>query len=479
MLPLKTLANFGFSEKIIAKNGCKMSRNALIVDLYELTMAAGYFEQNYNPTVTFELFIRDLPEKRNYLIAAGLQQVVDYLLELSFDEDQIAYLQALPNFRNVSQTFFDYLKHFRFSGNMYAVPEGTPLFPGEPVIQIEAPLIEAQIVETFLLTSINFQTMVASKAARVVYAATLDGKERGVMEFGSRRAHGPGASVLAARATYLAGFMGTSNVQAGHQFGIPVLGTTAHSWTMAFEDEKKAFQKYTEVFGKDATFLIDTYDTVQGVKNAMAVSPAFKAVRIDSGDLSEEAKKIRRILDQNGYQNVKIILSSDLNEYKIEDMIRKRTPVDFFGVGTQVATSFDAPALQGVYKLVEIKETDKTEYRAKFSRNKVTLPGRKQVWRYTENNGTFSHDLISGKEEDFSAQAYPLIQQYIKYGQLVRSLPQLEETRQSVRKLLSNLKPEILDLRRKSHYPVKISKELEQLLNHLKEEMVRKNGGKS
>ncbi len=201
-------------------------------------------------------------------------------------------------------------------------------------------------------------------------------------------------------------------------------------------------------------------------------------MRIDSGDLSQEAKKIRRILDQNGYRNVKIILSSDLNEYKIEDMILKQTPVDFFGVGTQVATSFDAPALQGVYKMVELKESGKTEYRAKFSRNKVTLPGRKQVWRFSDAHGLFRHDLISGKEENFSSEATPLLQQYIKYGQLVRQIPPLEEIRQTVRSYLKQLPKEILSLREKSHFPVTISKELQLLLDHLKKEMAKKNGSK-
>jgi len=448
-----------------------MPDDSLIVDLYELTMAAGYFEKNYNPTVTFELFIRDLPANRNFLIAAGLEQAAHYLCDLSFSEEQIAYLKTLPNFKTVSAAFFDYLRRFRFSGNMYAIPEGTAVFQEEPLLQIEAPLIEAQIVETFLLATINFQTMVASKAARVIYAATLDGVQRGVMEFGSRRAHGPQASVLAARAAYLAGFMGTSNVLAGYRFGIPVLGTTAHSWTMAFENEKEAFQKYTEVFGEEATFLIDTYDTVQGVNNAMAVSPKFKAVRIDSGDLPAEAEKIRKILDDRGYRNVKIILSSDLNEYKIEDMIRQRAPVDFFGVGTQVATSFDAPALQGVYKMVEIKEADKTEYRAKFSRNKVTLPGRKQVWRFSDDAGRLSHDLISGKDEDFGGQAEPLTRQYIKYGQLIRKTATVNEIRPRVQDNFKRLPGQILDLRHKQPYAVKISGELEKLLEHLKSEM--------
>ncbi len=449
-----------------------MNEETLIVDLYELTMAAGYFEQQYNPTVTFELFIRELPEPRNYLVTAGLEQVIEYLQNLSFNSGQIEYLRNLPSFKNISQAFFDYLSTFHFSGNMYAIPEGTIVFANEPLIQIEAPLIEAQIVETYLLSMINFQTMVASKAARVIHAATSDGQQRGVMEFGSRRAHGPEASVLAARAAYLAGFMGTSNVLAGKRFDIPVLGTTAHSWTMAFESEEDAFRRYQDVFKEKATFLIDTYDTVQGVENAMKVADDFLAVRIDSGDLAEEARKIRKILDRNGRQEVKIILSSDLNEYKIQDMIRKQTPVDYFGVGTQVATSFDAPALQAVYKMVEIAAKDHVQYRAKFSRNKVTLPGRKQIWRFA--NRQVSHDLICNSDEDYSNQAFPLIRQYIRKGKVIVDVPDVRQARRVVADHLQQLPQSLLSLTKKETYPVKISSKLMNILNSLKNQMENK-----
>ncbi len=448
-----------------------MNRDTLIVDLYELTMAAGYFEQQYNPMVTFELFIRDLPASRNFLVAAGLEQAVDYLKNLKFSEDQIRYLRELDNFSTISPAFFEYLREFRFSGNVYALPEGTVVFANEPLIQIEAPLIEAQIVETFLLSTINFQTMVASKAARVMHAATLDSVQRGVMEFGSRRAHGPQASVLAARAAYLAGFMGTSNVEAGYRFGIPVLGTTAHSWTMAFKTEQEAFNRYQEIFGTDATFLIDTYDTVQGVKNAMAVADNFKAVRIDSGDLGEEAKKIRAILDENGYEQVKIILSSDLNEFKIEKLIRSGTPVDFFGVGTQVAVSLDAPTLQGVYKMVEIEHNGSQLYRAKFSSNKITLPARKQIWRFKDAQGRIHHDLLAFKEENFSDNAEPLLTTYMLSGQIVKTPENVHQIRKRVQFNLTELPTALRQLDTKSSYPIEISEKLQKLSTRVKSEL--------
>jgi len=453
-----------------------MNEQALIVDLYELTMAAGYFEQNYNPTVTFELFIRDLPVQRNYLISAGQAQVVDYLTQLHFTTQQVEYLRALPNFRHISAGFFDYLRDFRFTGNLYGLPEGSVTFANEPILQVQAPLIQAQIVETFLLASINFQTMVASKAARVVYAATLDGKERGVMEFGSRRAHGPQASELAARAAYLAGFIGTSNMLAGYKYNIPVLGTTAHSWTMAFENERQAFQNYYDIFKDEAVFLIDTYDTVQGLENAMRVAPRFKAVRIDSGDLAAEAVKIRRLLNENHHQEVQIILSSDLNEYKISDLVKRGIPVDSFGVGTQVVTSFDAPTLQGVYKMVEIKEKGVTEYRAKFSRNKATLPGRKQVWRFFDSDGKMLYDLIALANENFAPAGKALSTELIINGRPVVGKKPLKLIRSQVKKNLKTLPNALFALAQKLPYKIEYSKQLQTILKSLREKVNNGNG---
>ncbi|MBD3223443.1 MAG: nicotinate phosphoribosyltransferase [Caldithrix sp.] len=446
--------------------------DSLLVDLYELTMAAGYFEQNYNPWVCFELFIRDLPPNRNFLIAAGLEQVINYVTHLSFNQDQIEYLRSLSNFKYISDDFFRYLHNFSFSGNLYGVPEGTVVFNDEPLIQVEAPLLEAQILETYLLSAINFQTMVASKSARIYLAATSDGKkQRGVMEFGSRRAHGPQAGVLAARASYIGGFIGTSNVLAGKLYQIPVYGTTAHSWTMAFNDEITAFQRNYEIYKEDTIFLVDTYDTETGILNALKVSLDFKGIRIDSGNLIEEAKKARRILDEQGLDKIMILLSGDLNEYKIDEMIQEGTPVNAFGVGTQVATSYDAPTLQGVYKLVELTDEKGTHYRAKFSPDKISYPGRKQVWRFFDKNSIMNHDLIALNDEDFSSEAESLIQCQIENGQRVQKQVSLVSIQQRTKKNLSMLPESLKHLRSDHPYSIKVSKTLKTLLNQLQNQV--------
>ena len=325
----------------------------LVVDLYELTMSAGYYQNNYNHLSTFELFVREMPTNRSFLVSAGLQQVIEYLVNLKFSEEDILYLKNLPSFKKIKKKFWDYLKNFQFSGDLWAIPEGQIVFPGEPLLRITAPIIEAQIIETFLLSTYNFQTLIASKAARVVSAAHSGGKQRGVMEFGSRRAHGPQASVLAARASYIAGCIGTSNVLAGKRFDIPVFGTAAHSWTMAFPDENSAFKAYFKTFPESAILLIDTYDIESGIQNAIKTSRNIAGVRIDSGNLLKESCKVRKILDEEGMKKVKIIVSGDLNEYKIKELVEAGAPIDTFGVGTQLVTSEDAPSLGGIYKLVE------------------------------------------------------------------------------------------------------------------------------
>jgi len=448
-----------------------MNDSALIVDLYELTMAAGYFQQNYNPTVTFELFIRELPPERNFLISAGQEQAVDYLTTLNFSREQVDYLRGLPNFKHISEEFFAYLENFKFSGNLYGLLEGTAVFENEPILQVEAPLIEAQIVETFLLSAINFQTMVASKAARVVIASKIDGRERGVMEFGSRRAHGPTASELAARSAYIAGFMGTSNVLAGQKYNIPVYGTTAHSWTMAFDSELEAFQKYHDIFKEDSVFLIDTYDMMQGLKHAMQTAEKFSAVRIDSGNLGEEAKKVRRLLDQNGHTDVKIILSSELNEAKIAALIRQGTPVDFFGVGTQVVTSADAPTLQGVYKMVSLEKNGRISYRAKFSKNKITLPGRKQTWRRLDAAGRIQQDILSLHDESLPDDYIPLLVPLITNGSRASQAETAADVCARVKQSIESLPDALLDLEKKSVYRIELSEKLGTLLEKLKQEL--------
>src|SRR6266404_135738 len=369
----------------------------LITDLYELTMAAAYFENGLHHRAIFELFTRRLSRHRAYLIVAGLEQALDYLSSLRFSDAHIDYLREHPSFKKVSREFFQYLAEFRFTGDVWAMPEGTAAFGMEPMLRITAPIIEAQIVETFLLSTINFQTMIASKAARIVTAAG----SRGVIEFGTRRAHGTEAGLLAARAAYIGGCIGTSNVEAGYLFDIPTFGTLAHSFVMSFEDEDESFRAFLRVFPETATVLVDTYDTIAAVKRlARDFAPSIPAVRLDSGDLCELSKEVRRILDDAGMSGTKIFASGDLNEYKIADLISRGAEIDSFGVGTELATSYDAPAISGVYKLAAIEMNGQLSMRIKLSHEKETYPGPKQVWRFSDQAGKYTHDLIALADEE-------------------------------------------------------------------------------
>lgn len=444
------------------------NHDALVVDFYELTMAAGYLHHGYNPVVTFELFVRYLPDARNYLVAAGIRQAVDYILDLKFDKDEIAYLKSIPALKGATEKFFEFLSTFKFSGDVWAVEEGEILFANEPILQIRAPLIEAQLLETFLLTSINFQTMIASKAARVVQAAQSDGRERLVMEFGSRRAHGPGASVLAARAAFLAGCDGTSNVLAGYEFNIPVFGTTAHSWTLAFESEQDAFRKYNAVFPDNTVYLIDTFDVIQGLNRAIAIGKKFAGIRIDSGDLEKQSKQVRKILDENNYQDSRIILSGDLNEYRIRELVEAGTPVDSFGVGTQIATSADAPYLAGVYKLVERESDDQKIYLAKFSEDKMMLPGRKQVFRYFDGHGMMRNDEITlFSEARKGKQIKPLLNAVIVNGDMQGEFPELSTIRKKVKERMKTLPEELKSIDSQAKYRVDVSSTIKGLTKKL------------
>jgi nicotinate phosphoribosyltransferase len=370
----------------------------LITDLYELTMAAAYFENGLHHRAIFELFTRRLPRHRAYLIVAGLEQALDYLSTFRLSAAQIDYLREHPSFKKVSREFFQYLAEFRFTGHVWAMPEGTVAFGMEPMLRITAPIIEAQIVETILLSTMNFQTMVASKAARIVTAAG----SRDVVEFGTRRAHGTEAGLLAARAAFIGGCVGTSNVEAGHLFGIPTFGTLAHSFVMSFEDEDEAFRAFLKVFPETATVLVDTYDTIAAVKRlARDFGPSIPAVRLDSGDLLDLSKEVRRILDDAGMSGTKIFASGDLNEHKIADLISGGAEIDSFGVGTELATSYDAPALSGVYKLAALEKNGQLSMRIKLSHEKETYPGPKQVWRFSDEAGKYSHDVIALADETF------------------------------------------------------------------------------
>ncbi|HLF82545.1 MAG TPA: nicotinate phosphoribosyltransferase [Blastocatellia bacterium] len=450
----------------------------LTTDLYELTMAAAYFENGLHHRAIFELFVRKLPERRSYLIVAGLEQALDYLSTLRFTSDQIDYLRAHPSFKKVSLEFFDYLGEFRFTGDVWAMAEGTAAFGMEPLLRITAPIIEAQIVETFLLSTINFQTMIASKAARVVTAA----QGRGVVEFGTRRAHGTEAGLLAARAAYIGGCIGTSNVEAGHLFGIPTFGTLAHSFVMSFEDEDEAFRAFLKVFPETATVLVDTYDTIAAVKRlARDFGPTIPAVRLDSGDLCKLSKRVRKILDEAEMTATRIFASGDLNEYKIADLISRGAQIDSFGVGTELATSYDAPALSGVYKLAGLEENGRVSMRIKLSHDKATYPGPKQVWRQTDESGSYNQDIITLADEPNNriGSSHPLLKRVMKAGRVVEGLNRSDQARdlslQNTRKArfarlndardlaqdqLRHLPDELLALDSEARYPVEFSKRL-------------------
>ena len=431
----------------------------LLTDLYELTMAAAYWANGINSTASFELYFRRLPPNRSYILAAGLEQIIDYLLNFHFSENQIEWLRSLEQFRHLDPKFFDFLSDLRFTGDVRAIPEGTMVFPLEPLLQVTAPLIEAQILETYLLNVLNSQSMIATKAARMMKAAA----GRSVIDFGARRAQSPQAALYAARASYIAGCPGTSNVLAAFLAGIPPYGTTAHSFTMAFESELEAFRAYHRVFPKTTVLLLDTYDTLEAAKKAKLVGNDLAAVRIDSGDLLDLSRKVRKILDDDDLRHVRIMASGDLNEFKIADLVSQKAPIDAFGVGTELVTSYDAPALNGVYKLVEMTIGGKLVSRIKTSQGKPSYPGRKQVYRFQKNH-YHSHDLVTLADEDPPENASPMLKMYVESGKCTAKLPSLAEIRNHAALNLDALDPSFHDVNSVAEYPVAFSERLKQEL---------------
>jgi nicotinate phosphoribosyltransferase len=442
-----------------------------VTDLYEVTMAAAYFENRMEQTATFELWVRNLPPHRSYLIASGLEDALKYLSNLSFPADVVRYLKTLDNFKHVSPDFFKYLRNLKFTGDVWAIPEGTVVFAGEPLIRVTAPIIQAQIVETTVMSIVNYQTTVATKASRIVQAASHGGVERPVTDFGLRRAHGPGAGCSAARASFVGGCARTSNVYAGFRYAIPVHGTAAHSWIMAFDTELESFQKYYELFPESTILLIDTYDVKKGALNAARVGKNLRGVRIDSGDLVAQSKMVRKILDAAGLKDARIVASGDLNEYKIRDMLSAGAPIDIFGVGTEMIVSRDEPALQCVYKLVEEKKTGRTIYKAKFSEDKATFPGAKQVRRTCGRDGEFSGDVICLHNEKIKGE--PLLAQVLKAGKITRNLPALREIQQRTKEQLSRLPAQYKRFQGADIYPVSYSDRLKELLGKVRRQYVR------
>jgi nicotinate phosphoribosyltransferase len=437
--------------------------SALATDLYELTMAAAYFDNNEKAEATFELFVRSFPKNRSYLVAAGLEQAAEYLSQLRFKEEHVTFLSRHPIFKNVSKEFFNYLRNFKFAGDVWAIPEGTVFFTDEPVLRVTAPLIEAQIVETCLLSLINFETLVATKASRVVHSA----RGKGVVEFGSRRAHGPEAALLAARASYIGGCIGTSNTLAGYLFGIPVYGTMAHSFVMNYDSEEEAFRRFCRVFPSNRSLLLDTYDTLEGAKKAVASGLVPSLVRLDSGDRYELSVKVRRILDDAGLKATRIFVSGDLNEFVINDLTSRGAPIDSFGVGTELVTSRDDPALSGIYKLVSVSRAGETVYRAKTSEGKRTIPGAKQVYRRYSQDGEIQDDTLALESEEPPASTISLLIRVFDRGKLVYDMPQIDVIQERAKKEVAALPEKYRTLTGSQKPPVRLSAKLDQLTNSL------------
>jgi nicotinate phosphoribosyltransferase len=368
--------------------------------------------------------VRRLPTNRSCLLAAGLEQALQYIETLRFTPDEVAFIREQPAFARVGAPFFDYLRDFRFTGEVWAMREGTPFFPNEPIVRVTAPLAEAQLLETAVLAIVNFQTSIASKAHRIVHAAA--GKP--VMEFGARRAHGVDAALFAARAAYLAGAAGTSFVEAGRQFGIPLSGTMAHSWVLASASERDAFVSYADTFDPHTVLLLDTFDVEAAARAAIDAGMRPAGVRIDSGDLLSLSRIVRRMLDAARLPSTRIIVSGDLDEWKIQELIRARAPIDLYAVGTALATSDDAPALGGVYKLVEIESGGALRPVMKRSAGKSTWPGRKQVWRVLQA-GVAARDVIGLATDVPPLDAVPLLESVMRGGQRLVPAHTLEDLR--------------------------------------------------
>jgi nicotinate phosphoribosyltransferase len=444
---------------------------SLFTDLYELTMCASYFDNKKFEPATFDLFIRRLPENRSYFLFAGLEQVLLFLESVKFTEEHLAYLQK----QGFDRSFLDYLRNFKFTGDVWAVPEGTIAFPCEPLIRVTAPIIEAQLIETFLLNTVNLQTTIATKASRVVNAA----KGKSIIEFGLRREQGIDAGMKVARCSYIAGCQGTSNVLAGLKYEIPIFGTMAHSFVMSFEKEIDAFRAFARTFPNKSTLLIDTYDDITGAEKAAVVAKELEkigcklgGVRLDSGDLAEISKKVRALLDEKGLRYVSIFASGDLDEYRIAELLSRGAKIDAFGVGTRMGTSADRPYVDVIYKLCEtMSERGKFSPIMKLSEGKATLPGRKQVFRFKDKKGNFAKDVIALADEKMKGE--PLLVKVMENGKITYNLPSLGEIRATASENLSKLPEKYKKLTDAPTYPVELSQALEDLIKKLKRKLTK------
>lgn len=445
-----------------------MPANALFTDLYEIAMLRAYFELGMAEQAVFSLFVRELPPRRNFLVACGLADLLADIESFQYDEEQLRYLRSLGSFPDA---FLNWLSRFRFSGDVYAMREGTPFFANEPILEVVAPIAEGQVLETLVLNQIGLQTILASKAARIVTAA----RGRKVVDFGARRAQGTDAATKGARAFYIAGVAATSNLAAGQAYDIPVAGTQAHSFIEACSSESEAFDAYARVF-PDTTLLVDTYDTLEGVKKVIALAKALgqnfkvRAVRLDSGDLGSLARESRRMLDEAGLTHVQIVASGGLDEDEIDELTSAEAPIDVFGVGTDMAVSRDAPGLDIAYKLTEYAGLG----RMKLSAGKRTLPGRKQVFRQVQR-GLAMCDVIGRHDEDIAG--VPLLKPVMLAGRRIDAgAADLAQISAYARESIEALPPAHRSLARPAHaYAPTISPKLAEYERQVSERLSRKS----
>ena len=417
-----------------------MESLGLCTDLYELTMAQSYLEHGKKGAAVFSLFVRKLPQNRNFLVSCGLETLVERLEGFRFGEEELKYLKSLGKF---SDDFLDYLRDYEFRGNVYAIPEGRIVFQNEPIVQIEGSLPDIQILETLVINTVHLQTLVASKAVR----SFLVSKGRSLVDFGFRRAHGLEAGIYAARASYVAGFSGTSNLEAGRRFGIPVFGTVAHSFIMVFDSERDAFRAFAQSFPQNAVFLLDTYDTLEAARKTVQLAKEgvpVVGVRLDSGDIESLSREVRRLLDEGGLKDVRIIVSGGVDEYKIEEWLSKGCPIDAFGVGTKFITSADAPYLDMAYKLVEYEGKPKV----KTSPDKATFPYRRQVFRFY-SGGKMEHDEVI--RYGVESEGEKLVEKVMEGGNLKLKLPRLEEIRERLMYDIDRLPNELRTLKKRPY----------------------------
>ena len=435
--------------------------SALLTDLYQLNMSQAYLEHGATATAVFEFFVRTLPARRGFLLAAGLEQTLDFLENLHFSAEDIAWLKSTGRF---GEDLLGYLAGLRFSGDVHAMPEGTVFFANEPILRITAPMPQAQLAESRLINILHFQTLIASKAARMMLAAP--GKL--IVDFGMRRAHGAEAGVMAARASYIAGFAGTATVLAGKEFGIPLFGTMAHSFVEAFDDEAAAFAAFAQSRPENVVLLIDTYDTQAAARKVVALAPRLKAagiairgVRLDSGDLDAGSRSVRRILDAGGLNDITIFVSGGLDEDQLAALTKSAAPIDGYGVGTSLTTSSDAPTLDCVYKLQEYAGLP----RRKRSERKATWPGRKQVWRRYGPDGRMAGDLIArdGDRQNGRQDGEPLLEPVMRNGRRIKPAPTLDDIRRRAREQLERIPDALRALTPAAIYPVEVAGELNEL----------------